>query len=61
MSAENKLKELKKIKLIAKTNGYSEEFVDMIHKKNTLRKIIYDTKNEDFPRAAITYYPAITN
>jgi hypothetical protein len=34
MSAENKLKELKKIKLIAETNGYSEEFVDRINKKH---------------------------
>jgi hypothetical protein len=34
MSAENNLKELKKIKLIAKTNGYSKKFVDRIHKKH---------------------------
>jgi hypothetical protein len=33
MIAGNKLKELKKIKLIAKTNGYSEELVDRIHKR----------------------------
>jgi hypothetical protein len=42
MSAENQLKELKKIKLTAKTNGYSEECVDRVH-KNTLRKTTYDT------------------
>jgi predicted oxidoreductase (fatty acid repression mutant protein) len=34
MIAENKLKELKRIKRIAKTNGFSEEFVDKIHKKH---------------------------
>jgi hypothetical protein len=38
MSADNKLKEIKKIKLIAKINGYSEEFVDRIQFTTT-----YDT------------------
>jgi hypothetical protein len=39
MSAENKLIELKKIKLITKTNGYfSEIFVDRIHKKKHFKK-----------------------
>jgi hypothetical protein len=68
MSAENKLKELEKIKKIAKINGYSEEFVDRIHKKHLKKDNLRQlttlaplTKNEDIPRAAITYYPAIAN
>jgi hypothetical protein len=48
MIAGNKLKELKKIKLIAKTNGYSEEFVDRIHKKQ-LKK--------DYLRQLTTFSP----
>jgi hypothetical protein len=66
----NKLKELKKIQLIAKTNvsSSSQKFVDRIHKnylKNyklqQLTTLTPETKNEDIQRAAITYYPDITN
>jgi hypothetical protein len=67
MSAKNKLKELKKIKLKAKTNLSSQKFVDRTHKNylknDNLRQLTTLTpltKNEDIP-SATTYYPVITN
>jgi hypothetical protein len=70
LSPDDATTELNEIKIIAKINGYSEEFVDCIHnkykKKEELRKLttlISVLKRDDAPtkRHAIMFYPAIPN
>jgi GIY-YIG catalytic domain len=68
MNAENTLTELSEIKRIAKVNGYSENFVDRIYKKQlkkeNLRQLTTLTplsNSETMRRAAITFFPAITS
>jgi hypothetical protein len=68
MSSENKSEEVRKIKMIARINGYDEKFVDRIYekhdKKHKLRQLTTltpHTSDEHLRRAAITFYPRITN
>jgi predicted GIY-YIG superfamily endonuclease len=68
MSSANKLEELRKIKTIARINGYDEKFVDRIYekhvKKQNLRQLTTltpQTSDEQLRRAPITFYPGITN
>jgi hypothetical protein len=70
LSPDDATTELNKTKTIAKTNGYSEEFVDRIHNKHkkkeelqNLTTLIPVMKRDDAPtkRHAITFYLAIIN
>jgi hypothetical protein len=68
MSPEDKLTELNQIKQIAKVNGYSAKFIDRIHnkilKKENLRQLTTLkplSADEKMRRAAISFYPPITN
>jgi Reverse transcriptase (RNA-dependent DNA polymerase) len=69
LSTKDAMTELNEIRAIAKINGYSEKFVDRIHKKHKKKKelrtltTLTPTSRNDTPnkRHAITFYPTITN
>jgi hypothetical protein len=69
LSPKDATTEFKEIKDIARTNGYSEEFVGRIHnkqkKKEELRRLttLTPVSRDDSPkrRHALTFYPAITD
>jgi hypothetical protein len=63
MSSENKSEELRKIKTIARINGYEEKFVDRIYEKHVknqnlrqLTTLTPHTSAEQLRRSPITFY-----